>query len=183
MGYGANILLNSSAEAGNLNDWTTSGVTIVANTAPDYILRPIVDDRDQAFDRGEPYGSGATGTHHFLLAATASMYQDVAASGVLNYQLEAVFQIPTSQDAWDSDILGWVLMSFTYSDGSTDRFMIPCVLGVTYSGRTIANFWLYAVRECPVDTDKTLTNIRVHIETTTLIGGLMIDYLTLKEET
>ena len=183
MGFGANLLLNNSAENGNLNDWTTSGVTIADNIATDYLLRPEVDDRNQLLDRPELYGTGATGSHHFLLAATATMYQDVAAAGTLDYRLEAVFQIPTPQDAWDANVLGWILMSFTYVDGSIDRFMIPCVLGITYSSRSIANFWLYAIRDCPVDSDKTLTSIRVHAETAALTGGLMIDYFTLKEET
>jgi len=183
MGFGANLLLNNSAEAGNLDNWTTSGVTIGDNTVTDYILRPIVDDRNQLFDRAELYSLGAAGTHHFVLADTAYMYQDVVASGNLNYRIEAVFQLPTPQDAWDANVLGWVIMSFTYVDGSTDIFIIPCVLGITYSGRSIASFWLYAIRDCPVDSDKTLSSIRVRAATMALTGGLMIDYINLKEET
>lgn len=189
MGYGANLLLNNSAEDGNLDDWTVKQVdaadcvTIEDNIASDYLLRPIVDSRSQVFDRAELYGTGATGTHHFLLSSTCWMYQDVVASGNLSYRIEVVFQIPTPQDAWDANVRGWVTMSFSYLDGSTDIFMIPCVIGVTYTGRSIANFWLYAVRDCPVDTDKTLSSIRVRAETASFTGGLIIDYINLKEET
>ena len=189
MGYGANLLLNNSAENGNLDDWTVKQVdaadcvTIEENTAPDYILRPIVDGRTQVFDRPELYGTGATGTHHFLLSSTCWMYQDVITSGTLSYRIEVVFQIPTPQDAWDASVKGWVDMIFTYDDGSVDIFRIPCVQGVTYTGRSIANLWLYAISDCPVDTDKTLVSIRVHAETSAFTGGLMIDYINLKEET
>ncbi len=191
MGYSANYLTNPSAETGDTSGWTISpegSVTAEEKTEVGEELAPIkflIGDRSGWLERPTLLEMQSTGAYNFLLIATASMSQIVTSgtfgSTPLDFKVTIAYKLVNAQDLWDANIRAKVNIIISYTDGGQDVFVIPCVLGLTYPGRNLANFWIYIESICTVANGKTASQVSIEIETISLQDGLLVDYIELRK--
>ncbi len=192
MAYEDNILTNPSAETGDTTGWTAVNVTVVGGTTAAIDLRhkigPEVDEyegRWMAHVRPTLMHVGSDGTYYFLLASDASLAQTLLASDVgdlpVDIKLTVDFKFTTAQDLWDANVRGQVHAVVTYSDGTVDTFVIPCVVGLTYDGRSLLNSWLRQIATCVARKDLAITSIVVTATTVALTDGLKINKIEVQK--
>jgi len=162
MSYGDNLITNPSAETEDTSGWNVSNVTV------------------------EP---GESGTHYFLLGATAYMYQTISSATIgdkpdIDFKVTIDFKLVTAQELYDSDVKGWVNIIISYTDGTKGEFRTPCVLGIDREGRNLSGGWLRAEANCKVSYSSSeidIDNILVRIEASGLTDGLQVDQVKLEK--
>jgi len=158
MSYGSNLLTNPSADTQDTSGWTVTGVTVEENET----VRTTYDwgINDAFFWLGDYTHrlvvEGPAGLYHFVLEASASMEQILYASDIgatpNSFQFIVNFQIPTTQNAWDPNILAKATAKIEYSDSDIDYFQIPLVKGINHEDRNLINFWLHNPLICDMNT-------------------------------
>lgn len=191
MAYSGNYLTNPSAETGDTSGWTIvpeGSVTAEEKTEIGEELAAIkflVGDRSGWIERPTLLEMQLTGAYNFLLASDASMSQIVTSgtfgSTPLDFKVTIAYKLVNAQDLWDANVRAKVNIIISYTDGGQDVFVIPCVLGLTYSGRNLANFWIYIESICTIANGKTASQVSVEIETISLQDGLLVDYIELRK--
>lgn len=109
--YSLNRLLNPSAEAGTLEHWETTGVTVLA---------------------GGPEGSANT---FKLQPMTGYLKQVLSAEGTQpsDYRVGGYFLPDKASKAEDVKVSAYVKVTYTYADGSEDIALVP-VKGAVSNG-------------------------------------------------
>ena len=153
MAYKSNIVENPDASTGDTTGWdedtnvtvedgTTDAVEIHVRFGDtvDKIWGTWLDDYRVFFA-----SDGDDDTNYFLLAPSARLAQDILSGFSTEFKdgrLTCVFKFSTAQDLYDASVIGRACADITYSDESITKFIIPCVKGITYSGRDLPNDWL-----------------------------------------
>ena len=129
---------------------------------------------------------GLDGTYCFVMAATGSMWQQLAQAAIGdtpdNFQLNASFKLPTAQELYDANILATITAWVYYNDGKNDTFVIPCVVGVNTSDHNLINDWLL-VSATLATRDAIVKKVKITITTSGLTGGLKVNYVELRKQT
>lgn len=191
MGYSANYLTNPSAETGDTSGWTISPEGSVTAEEKAEIgeelaaIKFLIGDRSGWLERPTLLEMQLTGAYNFLLASDASMGQIVTSetfgSTPSDFKVTIAYKLVNAQDLWDANVRAKVNIIISHTDGSQDVFVIPCVLGLTYSGRNLANFWIYVESICTIANGKTASQVSIEIGTTSLQDGLLVDYIELRK--
>ena len=190
MSYGANLLINPSAETQDTSDWTVNGVTVEENTTVETTYSHIINDADGWLGQYDHKITlvGAAGDYCFVFASDvdSSMTQILYASDIGatpdSFQFIVSFKLANQQNAWDASVLGRAILEIYYDDGLFDYFTIPLVTGLYHVDRNLVNFWVKTVLVCTMDNTKTIEQITVSIETDNFTQSLNVDYIELRKE-
>ena len=190
MAYGANLLVNPSAETQDTTGWVVDGVTVEENTTVATNYSHITNDADGWMGQYDHKISleGAAGDYCFVFAsdADASMQQVLYASDIgatpESFQFIISFKLANAQNAWDPNVLGKAILEIKYDTGLFDYFTTPLVTGLYHVDRNLVNFWLLNTLICDMDTAKTIEQITVSIETDNFTQGLYVNYIELRKE-
>ena len=188
MAYGANLLINPSAETQDTTGWIVDGVTVEENVTTETTYFHIINDADGWLGEYDHKLTlvGAAGDYSFVFANTASMQQVLYASDIGatpdSFQFIISFKLNNQQNAWDASVLGRAILEISYDDGLFDYFTIPLVVGLYHVDRNLFNFWIKTILICTMDNTKTIDQITVSIETDNFTQGLYVDYIELRKE-
>ena len=153
MAYKSNIVTNPDAATGDTTGWDEdTNVTVEGGVtdAVDIHVR-MGDSITQLWgtwlDNYKVFLAmeGDDDTNYFLLDPSARLSQGILTGFSVDFKdgkLTCVFKFLVEQDTWDSKVIGRACAKVEYSDGSFSTFIIPCVKGLTYEGRTLLNDWI-----------------------------------------
>jgi len=152
MAYKANIVVNPSAETEDMTGWDSANVTVEGGTTPIIGLKVKIGDSFVILwggwmDDYKPKLSyiGDDDTHYFLLASDANMDQAILSGFEVDFKdgkLICRFKFVTAQELWDATVIGIACADIIYDDESISKFIIPCVKGITFTGRNQLNSWI-----------------------------------------
>jgi hypothetical protein len=190
MAYGANILVNSSAETQDTSGWTVTpagSVTVAENQTSSTRYIPYPDSRDKWFNEEHILSLfGPAGDYCFSFSSIAQMEQILYASDVgtqpNSFQFIAKYKLLSAQELWDTNVLATINLTINYTDGTSDYFIIPCIKGATHKDRNLINFWIIVYNICTVNANKTLNYVKVIAKTINCNNILNIDYIELRKE-
>jgi hypothetical protein len=192
MSYGANILINPSAETQDTTGWTidpVGSVIVEENITDETRYIPFADDYEQWTDLQHLFIlKGAAGDYCFVFASDgdAEMSQILYASDIgaqpTTFQVICKFKLDNEQNRWDNTVFGFSTLKISYDDSTFDYFHIPFVVGIKTSTRYLTNFWVLVQTICEVNASKTLDYVQVSAKSSDFIYGLKIDYIELRKE-
>jgi len=158
MAYKANIVVNPSAETGDMTGWDSANVTVEGGSTPTIDLRVRIGDTHTILWGGwlDAYRVklsyvGDDGTHYFLLAPNANMDQSILSGFEVDFKdgkLICRFKFVTDQNLWDATVIGIACADIVYDDESKAKFIIPCVKGIALTGRNQLNSWIREEASC-----------------------------------
>ncbi len=158
MGYGRNLLINPSAETGDLTGWITANASVEAG--------------------------GVEGSHHFLLGTTGYIKQSFPhtafASTEQDFRISLYFKLNYEWDPLKVAAPVLAFLTLAYYDGKEDRFRIPLIpsfLNQTLEGE---DTWYYAEVSCPLFVGSTITGITFGVQTENASGEVGIDDIWLQ---
>jgi hypothetical protein len=192
MAYGANLLLNNSAETQDTTLWVISplgSVTALEKTTPSASLLSNVDGYETPLPT--PFKimvDGGMGEYAFSFSPLSdiTMYQILLASDIgaqpVSFQFNARFKLQIEQELYDNSVNGFVQLEIIYSNSTRDYYIIPFVKGITHINRYLFNNWLISENVCLVDSVKILSSVKVTIRSINCPSNLLVDYIELRKE-
>ena len=158
MAYKVNIVTNPSAETGDTTGWDSVNVTVEGGTTPIITLKVKIGDSFTILWGGwmDDYAVhlaylGDDETHYFLLAPNANMDQSLLSGFEVDFKdgkLICKFKFITDQDLWDATVMGIACADIVYDDESVAKFIIPCIKGISFTGRDQLNSWIQEEAIC-----------------------------------
>jgi len=154
-----NIVVNSDAATGDTSGWdTATNVTVLHDDTDSVELNVRIGHEEDelwgtwlddysvklAYEGPEEDNCFTLGQNVLLEQHNLTGFSSRFSDG----KLTCKFKFGTAQDLWDARVLGRAVAEITYSDENIDKFIIPCVVGVKYSGRDKANNWKEEVAVC-----------------------------------
>lgn len=154
-----NLLLNSSAEAGTLDNWVATNVTV------------------------QP--GGTDGSFFFRLGPNATLSQTVVQTLFTEdtdsyYRLLADFTLSNSVGPRDTLINAYVLVYQNYFDGTCDVSKVPLVQGWSPTKDTAQGVWYSLDALLRIRASKLIDSIRIVVVTENITGFLSVDAIVLQ---
>ena len=156
--YKNNIVTNPDAATGDTTGWDATNVTVVQDDTEAVELNVRV-----GHEYNELWGTwlddysaklsyeGAEEDNYFLIDSSGLLEQPTLTGFSTDFadgKLKCMFKFGVVQNLWDASVIGRAVAEITYSDENIDKFIIPCVKGVTYLGRDKANGWKEEIAIC-----------------------------------
>lgn len=159
MAYKNNIVVNPDAATGDTTGWgTATNVTVVHDDTDAVELNVRVGhEEDELWGTWlDDYSAklayeGPEEDNYFHLDPGAILEQPTLTGFSTDFadgKLTCSFKLGVAQDLWDAKVIGRAVAEITYSDENIDKFIIPCVKGVTYPGRDKLNGWKEEIAIC-----------------------------------